>query len=249
MGGGPAWRAALVGFRSDPARYLLLVPDSRPTPIQIARKLLTRARTRGPGEVLSTGIGRAREFISSADELVVLARFAGGDWAPRDDLEFVVASPSDGQRYARDIGTDSPSTFAARLTATTQCFLVTDGSRILHSSWVATESAWTRELGGYLMVPDGDCYVYESFTRADARGRGVYPFALKGISNWAAQRELLRVWVAVESGNSASLRAVSKGGFEPQLTIAFRRSVGRLQVTGGDCPSGDIESLCLSRSG
>ena len=233
----------------DPARYLLLVPDSRPTPTQVVRKLLTRARTRGPGEVLGTGIGRVREAISSTDELVVLARFAGGTWAPRDDLEFVAGTPEDGERYARDIGTDSASTFAARLTGTTHCFLVTDSSKILHSSWVATESAWTRELGGYLMVPEGDGYVYESFTRADARGRGVYPFALKGICDWASKRGLRRVWVAVESGNPASLRAVSKAGFEPQFTISFRRSVGRLQVTGGDCPEGKIESLCLSRSG
>lgn len=225
--------------------YLLLVSDSRPTPKQVTLKVFNRARTRGLREVLATGLARLREFVSSANEIVIFARAAGGDLPEGHDLTFVKASPEDGARYARDIGTDSASTFAARLSDTTHCFLVTDGDRVLHSSWATTRSAWTRELGGYLIVPEGDCYIYESFTRADARGRGVYTYGLKGICAWAAERGLHRTWVGVESNNAASLRAVAKGGFEPQLTISFRRSVGRLEVTGGKCPQEAIETLCL----
>jgi hypothetical protein len=234
---------------NSPGEYLLLVSDSRPTPTQVARKLLTRARTRGPREVLATGMGRLREFISSADELVILARSGGGELPDRTDLEFVAATRADGARYARDIGTDSAATFASRLTETTHCFLVTHGDKVLHATWATTRSAWTRELGGYLMVPRGDCYVFESFTRADSRGRGVYPFGLKGICEWAVKQGLKRVWIGVESGNVASLRAIAKVGFEPQLTISFRRSVGRLQVTGGGCPQENIEMLCLGSTG
>lgn len=213
--------------------------------MQVVLKLLTRARTRGPREVLATAVGHLREFISSSDELVILARPSGGELPERDDLAFVEATGGDGPRYARDIGTDSASTFASRLTDTTHCFLVTDETEVLHATWVTTRSAWTRELGGYLVVPEGDCYVYESFTRADARGRGIYPFGLKGICAWAAERGLKRVWVGVESGNTASLRAVAKAGFEPQLTISYRRSVGRLEVTGGRCHEKNVEMLCL----
>jgi RimJ/RimL family protein N-acetyltransferase len=122
-------------------------------------------------------------------------------------------------------------------------------ARVVHATWVTTRSAWTRELGGYLVVPEGDCYVFESFTRADARGQGVYPFGLKGICAWAAGRGLKRVWVGVESGNVASLRAVAKVGFEPQLTISFRRNVGRLQVVGARCPQKNITTLCLRSTG
>jgi hypothetical protein len=225
------------------------VSDSRPNPSQVALKVLARARARGLGEVLATGRGRLREFISSSDELIILARSATGAPLDRDDLEFVEATPEDGARYARDIGTDSASTFASRLTDTTHCFLVIDEGRVLHATWATTRSAWTRELGGYLVVPEGDCYVYESFTRADARGRGAYPFGLKGISAWAAGRGLKHLWVGVEAGNAASLRAVGKAGFEPRLTISFRRNVGRLEVTGGRCPPDRIETLCLSPTG
>lgn len=222
---------------------------SRPTPAQVALKLLTRARARGPREVLATGLARLREFISSSDELVILACPAGGELPERDDLEIIKATREDGARYARDIGTDSASTFASRLSDSTHCFLVTDKGKVLHATWATTRSAWTRELGGYLVVPEGDCYVYESFTSADARGKGVYPFGLKGICAWAAAQGLQRVWVGVESGNAPSLRAVGKAGFEPQLTISFRRSVGRLEITGGRCPREGIEILCLSSTG
>jgi L-amino acid N-acyltransferase YncA len=229
--------------------YLLVVSGSRPTPTQVARKLLARTRARGPREVLATGVARLREFISSSDELVILARTAGGELPDRTDLEFVTATSADGARYARDIGTDSASTLASRLTDDTHCFLVIHEARVVHATWVTTRSAWTRELGGYLVVPEGDCYVFESFTRADARGRGVYPFGLKGICEWAANQGLKRIWVGVESGNAASLRAVAKVGFEPRLTISFRRSVGRLQVVGARCPQESIETLCLRSTG
>ena len=247
----PVGAGLAFGAARHPRGYRLAVSDSRPTPAHVALKVLTRARTRGPREVLATGLARLREFISSGDEIVILVRLAGSPpgLPERDDLEFVKATPEDGARYARDIGTDSASTFAARLSETTHCFLVTDKGNVLHATWATTRSAWTRELGGYLVVPDGDCYVYESFTREDARGKGVYPFGLKGICAWAATQGLQRVWVGVEAGNAASLRAVAKAGFEPQLTIAFRRSVGRLEVTGGRCPPERIEMLCLSPTG
>jgi RimJ/RimL family protein N-acetyltransferase len=224
------------------------VSDSRPNPTHAIRKFLTRVRTRGPGEVFGTGVQRLKDFVNSSDELIILARAAGGEMPKKSDLSFVEATGSDGDRYARDIGTDSRSTFAARLSETTSCFLVAEEKKLLHATWVTTRSAWTRELGGNLLVPEGDCYVYESFTRADARGRGIYPFALQCICARAGGLGIKRIWVGVEADNPASLRAVTKAGFEPEMNIAYRRSVGRIEVSGARCPETNIEVLCLSRS-
>lgn len=221
---------------------------ARPSPAHQLLKLAARVRSRGVREVLGLGLQRSRDFIASSEELIVLAREAGGDRPERADVTVEHATASDGPRYARNVGTDSASTFAARLTATSHCFLVCEGDKVLHASWVETHSAWTRELRGHLNVPLGDCYVYESFTHADTRGRGIYPHALKGICAWAGAEGLRRVWVAVEASNPASLRAVAKGGFEPELTISFRRNVGRLEVSGGTCDD-DREVLCLTRRG
>jgi hypothetical protein len=223
------------------------VSGTRPPPTHVLKKLLVRVRTRGPGEVLGTGVRRLGEFVSSSDQLIILARPAGGETPGRSDMTFLEATSSDGARYARDIGTDSPTTFAARLSETSSCFFVAEKTKLLHATWVTTRSAWTRELGGELMVPEGDCYVYESFTRADERGRGIYPFALQGICAWAGGREIKRVWVGVEADNPSSLRAITKASFEPELNIAYRRRFGRLEVSGAQCPEGKIEVLCLSR--
>lgn len=224
------------------------MPDLRPSPTHAVLKILNRVRARGVGEVLALGAERVKQYLSSSEELIILARPSGGSSPPSDDLLFEDATADDGARYAREIGTDSASTFAARLTENTRCFLVSSGGKILHATWVTTRAAWTRELRGYFVVPPGDCYVYESFTRGDARGKGVYPFALKSICAWAAGKELRRVWVGVEAANVPSLRAVGKAGFEPQLTINFRRNVGRLEVNGGKCSEEPAQSLCWSET-
>jgi RimJ/RimL family protein N-acetyltransferase len=108
---------------------------------------------------------------------------------------------------------------------------------VLHSSWVTTTGAWTREIRAYLAPPSGDAYVYESFTRADARGRGIYPFALAGILTAMSEQGLSKVWVGVESDNAPSRRAIAKAGFEEAFTLGFERRLGRLTI---DEPHGPL---------
>lgn len=192
-------------------------------------------RTRGPGEVVTLARGRLREWASSEEELIMLVRRAA-DPAPevRHDpgLVFREAERADGALYARVIGTDSPGTFRRRLTGTTHCFLVEGGAgELLHASWVTSSAAWTREIAAFVAPPPGDCYVYESFTAPAARGRGVYPFALSGIGSWAAGGGLGRVWVAVESGNAPSLKAIRKAGFEPSYSVRYGRRWGVLRLS------------------
>lgn len=165
---------------------------------------------------------------------MVLARQTTGEPPTRDDLSFRRATHSDAVIYAREIGTDSIPSFRARLSSpTTTCYLVLDGDVVVHATWCTTGAAWTRELGRYLCPPPGDAYVYESFTRPEARGRGVYPFALSSIAADLGGAGVQRVWVAVEDGNHPSLRAVAKGGFSPVDEIRFRRRLGRVEVAAG----------------
>lgn len=145
-------------------------------------------------------------------------------------LTFQRATDADAGLYARVIGTDAAATFRRRLTTTTECFLVFLGDDLLHASWVTTGAAWTREIDGYVVPPGGDAYVYESFTRPEARGRGVYPFALRGICEWAAGAGVTNVWVGVEEGNAPSRKAIRKAGFEPSYSMRYGRRFGRLTL-------------------
>jgi RimJ/RimL family protein N-acetyltransferase len=187
-------------------------------------------------EVGELALTRAREWISSQDSLVMLVKEVNGR-AERTDDNVRPAEPGDALAYARDIGTESPRTFRARLNDATRCWLVTDGPRLIHASWVTSEAAWTRELRRWVRPPEGDVYIYESFTTAEARGRGAYPRALSGIASWAAQADVARLWVAVERDNAASVRAVTKAGFVVRYEVGYRRRWGRLTV---DLPAGEM---------
>lgn len=215
-------------------------PDGPPSAAEAVLKLAARLRHRGLSEVALLGWGRGRELISSSETLVFLSRTPSHDEPSKrtsGGLRVRRAEPSDAARYARDIGSDSTSTFRRRLTRPTSCFLAELDGRIVHASWVTTSGAWTRELQLYVVPPrgesglstGGEAYVYESFTRPEARGRGAYPQVLQHISMWAAAAGLTRVWVAVESTNAASLKAISKAGFSPGFELSFGRHLGRLR--------------------
>lgn len=190
-------------------------------------------KSRGAGEMAGVARDRAREWVRSEEELIMLVRPADAptpEFRHDPGLSFRAAGPDDAGRYERTIGTDAAATFRRRLTPTTQCFFVSGGEELLHASWVTTGAAWTREIGAYIVPPSGDAYVYESFTRPEARGRGVYPFALRGICAWGAGAGVDKIWVAVESGNAPSLKAIRKAGFEPAYEMRYGRRLGRLTV-------------------
>jgi ribosomal protein S18 acetylase RimI-like enzyme len=216
------------------------MPDRRPGPLVVTAKIANRIKARGPREVLALAGQRVREWVTSSDELVFLVRPTGGEAPDHDSLVFEEAGIDDAGRYARDVGTDSAATFRKRLSDRTTCFLVSSGDLIVHSTWMTTAAAWTRELRTYVTPPAGDAYVYESFTRVEARGQGAYPFALMHAASLLAERGVKRVWVGVEAHNEPSLRAVSKAGFEEAFRLGYHRRFGRLTV---ERPAGTLAEV------
>lgn len=206
------------------------MPDLRPTPWHQVLRLTNRIRHRGAGEVLDLATGRIKDAWASDETLILLVRDAERMEREVSGLIFRRAEVHDAARYARDVSTDSATTFRSRLSDDVMCFIVEDGQKILHASWVTTSAAWAREVQALLTPPAGDAYVYESFTRADARGRGIYPFALAGMVTYLADAGIRRVWVGVESSNEPSRRAIAKAGFEEGFQIKFCRHHNRLAV-------------------
>jgi GNAT superfamily N-acetyltransferase len=172
------------------------------------------------------GWTRLREAIASKETLLVFVRDTAEEQAELEGFQFREAAAEDGDLYARDVGTDAAWTFRDRLSDSTRCFVVQRDGRLVHATWMTARAAWTRELRHYLLPPAGDAYVYESYTHPEARGHGVYPFALRAISAALARRGLKRVWVAAEKHNPSSLKAVDKGGFTPVYEISYRRLWG-----------------------
>ena len=206
-------------------------------------------KARGLAEVVALARSRAREFLSSDERLIVLVRPTGGDGDPSERADMVVkrATPEDASIYERDIGTDSRSTFRARLSESTTCYLVMVDDRAVHATWCTTAGARTREIEALLIPPAGDAYVYESYTRPEVRGRGVYPYALGQIAADLSRHAVRHVWVAVEGSNAASLRAVAKAGFEPRFAIGYRRRWGRIEVDSDEATSPESLHLGVRR--
>ena len=223
--------------------------DLRPGPLTVLAKLPARVRARGFREVASLGLQRVGEAIRSEDRLIFFLRATTGEGDPGDGSPLTLrqAGSEHASIYQRDIGTDSAATFSRRLAQGTRCYLVLEEDKALHASWVTTTASWVREMGRYFRPPAGHAYVYESFTRADARGRGVYPFALRGICRELATDRIDWLWVAVEEGNAPSLKAVSKAGFETAFEVAYGRRFGRLSVSQPTGQKVDLCANCIAR--
>lgn len=156
-----------------------------------------------------------------SQRLLILTRATGRHEV--DSAPFLIrrATSEDGRAHGADIGAYRPETFRRRLTGLNRCYLAIEHGRILHSSWCATGPTWTEELGTFLAPPPGDAYVYESFTRPDARGRGIYPLVLRAISGDLHEQGHPRMWIGVEATNEASIRAIRKAGFEDVFTFVY----------------------------
>lgn len=204
--------------------------ETRPTPLESLSKAYARLRNRGPAELASTLRSQVSSAVSSQGSIKLLVRDAGGEPTERPPLEFRRADRSDAAAYERDIGTDSAWSFRRRLTEGTDCYLVLEDERILHASWTTTRRAWTSELRAYLSPPPGDAYIYESYTRPETRGRGIYPFALGNICAELGGRGIRSVWVGVEPDNVPSTRAITKAGFAEALELPFERKMLRVRL-------------------
>lgn len=219
---------------------------ARPSFATSLAKTINRARRRGPREAARALWEQLRSNIDSHGTLEVLTRPTGGTPERRQELTFRRAGPGDARAYARDIATDSPTTFRRRLSAATHCYLVVSRGRLLHASWVTTGSAWTAELSAFISPPVGDAYIYESFTRPEARGRGIYPFALHNICAVLGEQGIQRAWIALEASNEPSRRAIAKAGFEPAFELRFRRRRRKVQVERPVGPLADIAEDLVS---
>ena len=221
--------------------------ETRPTPLETLSKTYARLRHRGAGELISTIRSQLASALYSEGCITLMVREATGDVTAQPPLEFRRAVGTDAETYERDIGTDSAWSFRRRLTARTDCYLVMEDDRLLHASWTTTRSAWTSELRSYICPPAGDAYVYESYTRPETRGRGIYPFALRNMCADLARRGIGRVWVGVETDNVPSARAITKAGFEAAIDLPFKRRLFRVEPEPATGPMAQLAPEMLAK--
>jgi GNAT superfamily N-acetyltransferase len=163
---------------------------------------------------------------------VVLQRSTGGQATLLPGIAIREIEPGESEDYERDVANEPAATVDQRLgSPTSTCWIAVEGGRLVHASWIETRAAWVGEADRFFVVPDGDAYIYESFTRPEVRGRGVYPAVLASISVELAGRGIAGLWIAAEETNHSSLRAIEKAGFTRRFEIEVRRRWGRTAVS------------------
>ncbi len=92
-------------------------------------------------------------------------------------------------------------------------YLVMDGSRCVHYSWVTERYRHNTEIG-FEATPDAsNPWIYDSYTSASHRGRLIYPHVLNKIAQDSQQRNCLRVWIDIQDTNRSSVHGIANSGF------------------------------------
>jgi len=114
-----------------------------------------------------------------------------------------------------------------RLTAHRIAYVVFYGGEIIHENWLTFDTLLPSQFGFDPRIP----VVGYGFTAPNYRGKGVCPYALSYLLNDMIDRNISRkAYTIVSPTNSASIRAVEKGGFELIAQLKGLRVLGGLFI-------------------
>ena len=103
--------------------------------------------------------------------------------------------------------------------------------RVVHRSWVRVGPLNTPLWHAYgrLEIPTGAVYIHYCETAPAARGHRAYPAALARIAAEFGSRSPLGVWISTDERNTASVRGITRGGFDfvTRARIRVRFGVAR----------------------
>jgi len=106
---------------------------------------------------------------------------------------------------------------ATRLARGCRCFGVARDGELAGYGWLSTESEWIGELELEIKPGPREAYVWNCFTLAPYRRRGVLRALLAGIRERAQSEGMKRVWIG--SVAIPAERAFGPSGFNPALAM------------------------------
>lgn len=114
-----------------------------------------------------------------------------------------------------------------------RCVVARDrGGRVVHTRWLATGPTHIPELGRYVVPVDGQWYMYDGYTRADARGQGVDGAVRAAVFRLAQAAGAHEVISYVLGSNRPGLKAAEKWQ-RPLGQIRFVRVFGTWSLVFG----------------
>ena len=97
-----------------------------------------------------------------------------------------------------------------RLARGDSCYMAWVDGDCVHYSWVSRMPSYLGEIHRWLDIQPDEAYVYDCFTDAAFRGQQIFPAVLTAISRKLFAQGVKKVWIAAESHNRSSLRAISR---------------------------------------
>jgi len=113
---------------------------------------------------------------------------------------------------------------ATRLARGCRCFGVWRDGELAGYGWLSTDAEWIGELQLEIKPGAGEAYIWNCFTLAQHRRRGVLRALLAGIRERAHSEGMKRVWIG--SVAIPAERAFGPSGFNPALAMTSVRFAG-----------------------
>jgi GNAT superfamily N-acetyltransferase len=113
---------------------------------------------------------------------------------------------------------------ATRLARGCRCFGVWREGELAGYGWLSTDAEWIGELELEIKPGAGEAYIWNCFTLAQHRRRGVLRALLAGIRAKAQSEEMKRVWIG--SVAIPAETAFGPSGFNPALAMASTTIAG-----------------------
>jgi GNAT superfamily N-acetyltransferase len=132
---------------------------------------------------------------------------------------------SDVDRYVAFRPETTRARILHRLRSAQACFVARHEGRIIAACWSATRPAWSEFLRREIGVAEGDVYLFDAFTLAACRGRGISPALCVQQLRHFRQLGLQRAIRATLPENAPALHAHAKTGFR---RYALRPSSGAM---------------------
>lgn len=99
------------------------------------------------------------------------------------------------------------------------CYMVLDGERCVHYSWLSQRTLIVSEMGYEASLIPGNFWIYNSYTSPSHRGRSIFPEVLLRMLGESPIGKGGAAWAGVLDTNTASMRGLSKAGFEEAFVL------------------------------
>jgi len=101
------------------------------------------------------------------------------------------------------------------------CIVAEICENLVHWSWIAFNETYVSEIARRILISSDSAYIHAVYTVPEYRGLGIAPKALEKICSYLNDRGIKKAYIYTHCGNSPSLRAAHKAGFQKIGTITF----------------------------